>query len=124
MRSIQATIRTSVSRFGGLFAIALALGCSTPADDDDQGAGAGDAGPTCMPPAELTYSCAPVALGTQGACTGGPVVYDMPQPDTDKAFPVGCEAKFPFCTHAYPNTVQTCVCTNDFTTGQVWSCPI
>lgn len=95
-------------------AIAI-LACAAACASEDDG--------RCEPPAELTYNCAPVALGTPDSCQGGPAFGGMPQADTDKAFPVNCEAAYPFCAEAYPNAVQTCYCSTDGMTYS-WLCPI
>ena len=124
-----------MSRFGVSLAIALAVGCAAEGDDDaddttaHEGSGAEEFGcgtPTCSPPAVLTYTCQPVPLGTPGACAGGAHLFDMPDPDPDKAFPVGCMAELPFCVAAYPAYVQTCECRDDFgAPGEAqWWCPI
>jgi hypothetical protein len=94
------------------FSIAIAVLLCACADDDH-----------CTPPAALTYSCAPLPLGSPNTCTGGPAFDGMPQADTDKAFPVGCEAAYPFCAVAYPASVQTCYCQYPGTDFE-WTCPV
>jgi hypothetical protein len=99
-------------------AIAVAALCACGGVSGDDGAGG-----TCTPPAQLTYSCEPMPLGTPSTCTGGPAFGGRPQADTDKAFPVGCEAAYPFCVAAYPNSVQTCYCQYPGTDFE-WTCPV
>jgi hypothetical protein len=111
-----------MSRIPWLLVIVLA-GCETKRDRDvDAGDGRRDV-PMCTPPAELTYLCAPLPLGAPDSCAGGPSLFDAPKPDLDKAFPVGCEAKLPFCVGAYPNSVQTCYCQNNGSANE-WVCPV
>ena len=119
MRAPRALFATSLSRFAVLLAIALA-GCAA---DDDDGGGLHDGTPTCMPPAQLTYNCSPLPLGAPNSCAGGPAFETMPAPDQDKAFPLGCEAAFPFCVGAFPNEVQKCFCQNEGS-ANAWVCPI
>ncbi len=94
----------------GLAIIAAVCGCSA-------------LEPSCDPPDELTYSCAPVPLGTVDACQGGPS-FDGASHDTDKAFPAGCEADFPFCVAAYPDEVQDCYCQDPGDGTFQWVCPV
>ena len=100
-----------------LWTLVALHGCAS--DGDDNGGGGG----VCTPPAELTYSCAAVPLGSADSCAGGPALYNDPKPDLDKAFPLDCEAQLPFCVAAYPNSVQTCYCQN-WTGTPEWSCPV
>jgi hypothetical protein len=90
------------------------LACAAACNSDDG---------RCDPPDELTYNCEPMPLGTPDTCQGGPAFDGMPQADTDKAFPVNCEASYPFCVEAYPASVQTCYCSTDGMTFQ-WFCQI
>lgn len=126
MRTRVSWIATSLSRFGVIAAIALAA-CAADEGDDGGGSGLPDGTPTCMAPPAVTYDCEPVPLGTPGSCSGGPALYNDPIPDADKAFPLGCEATLPRCAPAFPNSVQTCFCDDEWTStpGAIeWVCPL
>lgn len=118
MQARPSSIATSLSLFGRSLAIASLVACAADGDGDD------GAAQMCTPPAALTYACSPVPLGSADSCAGGPALYNDPRPDTDKAFPVGCEAQLPFCVSAYPAYVQTCSCEPGTGSGPEWVCPI
>ena len=119
MRAFRASFATSLSRFCLVLMIGLA-GCATEGDGGDD---PHDILPMCMPPAELTYSCTPLAPGAADTCAGGPAFQSPTAPDQDKAFPLGCEAAFPFCVGAFPSEVQKCFCENQGS-ANAWVCPI
>lgn len=81
-----------------------------------------DDGATCSPPPELAYTCEPVT-SADNTCVGGPVINGV-QVDTDKAFPVGCVAGFPYCEGDTLEIGHMCECVPEASSVPVWGCPL
>lgn len=97
-------------------ALLLLAACSSPPTSVD----AGTDGPTCMPPASISYTCDPLPAGSVG-CSGGTTTYAGAVPDPQAVYPVGCSLLYPRCNGAYPNQVATCDCVGD-ATAALWMC--